>query len=290
MFLFWIKKPKDMLDPESVDTAKFEDIIALMVQEQFYWKKSEEYILYPTPPPGEGGMEEQLALVWMHSTDSTRRKYLKDGSGLVQNVTVVSDDGNRLMLKTGEILPSGLGVVARSTSWETQTVQRKVLPSWYDEHRYDDPWDIPDSIWVTEWVQAEPVPPTADLCAEDIQRLNHAIRAVERIDGQIQEPQPFRDGHQRARYPDQNFHNSFLRSAGNVQYSEESRIDPDQILTFIFNSPILLVLILVLPGLYGGIHLGSSRTTFPSDLEKLLWNIASIDIIVSMPYINSRRM
>ena len=139
-----------MLDPESVDTTRFEDIIALMVQEQFYWKKSEEYIIYPTPPPGEGDVEEQLALVWMHSTDSTRHKYLKDGSGLVQNVTVISDDGSRLMLKTGEILPSGLGVVARSASWETQTVQRKVLPSWYNEHRYDDPWDIPDGMRVTE--------------------------------------------------------------------------------------------------------------------------------------------
>ena len=272
-----------MLDPESVNTAKFEDIIALMVREQFYWKKSEEYILYHKPLPGEGDMEEQLALVWIHSTDSTRRKYLKDSAGLVQNVALVDDDGNRLMLKTGEILPSGLGVIARSTSWETQTVQRKVLPSWYNEHRYDDPWDIPDGIWVTEWVQAEPVPPTADLCAEDIPRLNHVIRAVESLDGPVQEPQPFRDGHQRALYPDQNFHNSFLRSAGNVQYSEESRIDPDQILTLILNNPILPVPILVLPGFYGSIHLGSSKTTFPSDLEKVLWKIASIDIIVSMP-------
>jgi len=271
-----------MLDPELVDTARFEDIIALMVQEQFYWNKSEEYILYPKPDE-QGDMEDQLALVWIHSTDSTRRKYLKDSRGLIQNVTLVSDDDNRLMLKTGEILPSGLGVIARSLSWETQTVQRKVLPSWYNEHRYDDPWDIPSNIWITEWVQAEPVPPTVDLCSEDIQRLNHVIRAIESLDGQIKEPQPFRDGNQRARYPDQNFHNSFLRSAGNVQYSEESRIDPDQILTFILNNPILLVLILVLPGLYGGIHLGSSRRLFPSDLESLLWTIASIDIIVSMP-------
>ncbi|KAF4445955.1 hypothetical protein F53441_10344 [Fusarium austroafricanum] len=274
----------DMLDPESVDTTGFEDIIALMVQEQFYWNKSDEYILYPKPPIDEhGDIEEQLALVWVHSTDSTRRKYLKDNQGLIQKVTLVSDDDNRLMLKTGEILPSGLGIIARSASWETETVQRKVLPSWYNEHQYDDPWDIPDSIWITEWVQAEPVPPTADLCAEDIQRWNYVIRAVENLDGKIQEPQPFRDSHQRARYPDQNFHNSFLRSAGNVQYSEESRIDPDQILSFILNNPILLVLILVLPGLYGGIHLGSPRIPFPSDLESLLWKIASIDIIVSMP-------
>src|SRR5690349_14919404 len=102
-----------MLDPESVDTARFEDVIALMVQEQFYWNKSEEYILYPKPDE-QSDIEDQLALVWMHSTDSTRRKYLKDNRGLVQNVTLVSDDDNRLMLKTGEILPSGLGVIARS--------------------------------------------------------------------------------------------------------------------------------------------------------------------------------
>ncbi|PNP85108.1 hypothetical protein FNYG_01633 [Fusarium nygamai] len=178
------------------------------------------------------------------------------------------------MLKTGEVLPSGLGVVARSFSWETETIQRKVLPSWYDEHAYDDPWDIPDSIWVTEWVEAEPAPPTVDLYAEDIQRWNHVIRAIENLDGQIQEPQPFRDSHQRARYQNQNFHNAFLRSAGNFQYSEESRVDPDQILSFIINNPILLVL---LPGLYGGIHLGTVQIPFPTDIEKLLWKIARLD-------------
>ncbi|CZR32441.1 uncharacterized protein FPRO_02011 [Fusarium proliferatum ET1] len=284
MFMFWIKKPKDLLDPDWVDTTKFEDIIALMVQEQFHWNKSDEFILYAKPPADEDNdIQEQAALVWVHSTDTSRRKYLQDEQSLPQQINCVEDDGNRIMLKTGEVLPSGLGVVARSSSWETETIQRKVLPSWYDEHGYDDPWDIPDSIWITEWVEAEPVPPTVDLYPEDIQRWTHVIRAIENLDGQIQEPQPFRGSHQRARYQDQNFHNAFLRSAGNFQYSEESRVDPDQILSFIVDNPILLVLLLVLPGLYGGIHLGTAQVLFPTDLEKLLWKIASIDIIVSMP-------
>ncbi|RBR04369.1 hypothetical protein FVER53590_00109 [Fusarium verticillioides] len=277
-------KPKDLLDPDSVDTTKFEDIVALMVQEQFHWNKSDEFILYAKPLADEhNDSQSQAALVWVHSTDTSRRKYFQDDQGLAQQINLIEDDGNRIMLKTGEVLPSGLGVVARSSSWETETIQRKVLPLWYNEHAYDDPWDIPDSIWVTEWVEAEPVPPTVDLYAEDIQRWNHVIRAIENLDGQIQEPQPFRDSHQRARYRDQNFHNAFLRSAGNLQYSEESRVDPDQILSFIIDNPILLVLLLVLPGLYGGIHLGTAQIPFPTDIEKLLWKIASIDIIVSMP-------
>ncbi|KAF4965154.1 hypothetical protein FSARC_7021 [Fusarium sarcochroum] len=284
MFLFWIKKPKDMLDPESVNSTKFEDIIALMVQEQFHSTKSEEYILYPKRRTnGRYFAEEQAALVWVHHTDTTQRKYLRNEHDSIKPIQWVEDDGIRIMLKTGEVLPSGLGVVARSATWETETIQRKILPEWYDEHSYDDPWDIPDSIWVTEWVEVEPVPPTVDLYAEDIQRWNHVIQAIEYLDGKVQQPEPFRHNHQRVRYSDQNFHNAFTRSAGNFQYSEESRIDPDQILTFIINSPILLVLLLVLPGLYGGIHLATSNLTFPTDIERLLWKIASIDIIVTMP-------
>ncbi|KAF5690625.1 hypothetical protein FDENT_3789 [Fusarium denticulatum] len=261
-------KQKDLLDPDCADTTEFEDIIALMVQEQFHWNESEEFILYAKPSADEH--------------DDVQKQDLQDDQGLAQQINWVEDDGDRVILKTGEVLPSGLGVAAGSSSWETETIQRKVLPPWYDEHAYDDPWDIPDSIWVTEWVEAEPVPPTV---ARNIGpnsyvitltkvfvfgRWNYVIRAIENLDGQIREPQAFRDSHQRARNQDRNFHNVFLRSAGNFQYSEESRVDLDQILSFIVDKPILLVLLLVLPGLYGGIHLATAQIQFPTDIEKLL--------------------
>lgn len=302
MFLFWIEvcieflsssntdliapwqKPKDMLDPESVDTTKFVDVVCLMLQEQFHNNKSDEYILYPKPrTQGQRGVEEQPSLIWMHHADPAKRKYLVDDNNIIKPVEWVSNDSHRLMLKTGEALLSGLGVVARSANWGPELVQRKILTSWHADHAYDDPWDIPNAAWVTEWVEVEPTPPTADLYPEDMERWKHVVNAVEFLDDKIQKPQPFRNSCPQVRYPNQNFHNAFTRSAGNIQYSEESGIDPDQIMTFILNSPVLLVLLLVLPALYGGIHLSTGGLRFPSSLEQLLWKISSIDIIITMP-------
>ncbi len=54
-------------------------------------------------------------------------------------------------------------------------------------------------------------------------------------------------------------------------------------LAFIFKSTVLLVLLPVLPAVYGGIHLLVANFEFPSPIEKLLWRIASFDIICTMP-------
>ncbi|KAM5341708.1 hypothetical protein ACJ41O_014739 [Fusarium nematophilum] len=284
MFIFWFKKPKDMLDPEMVNTAEFNHIISLMVQEQFHFAKSEEFIFYPKTSHGrQSHSYKQPAFIWIHHTDPNQRKYLRDEQNRIKPVEWVGDEGTRLMLKTGEVLPSGLGVVARTAAWEVEKFQRRVLPSWFDGHSYDDPWDIPDSVWITEYVEAEPVAPTADLFAADILRWENVIAAVEYLEGTIGEPELFHRNYQQVRYPDQNFHDAFTRSAGNFQYTGDSRIDPDQLIRFIISSPILLILLLVLPGIYGGIHLLAVNSPFPSKLEQLLWKIASFDIIATMP-------
>ena len=260
-----------------VESSDFQNIIALMVQEQFHFRRSEEYIFYPRLA------KSQPAFVWTHPTDISQRKYLTDDEDEVVSVEWAQPQGKIWTLKAGEALPSGLSIVARNWVWQRERFQRRVLPDWYNDHSYNDPWDIPDSAYITEWVEVEPRPPTADLLVADIQRWDRIKAAMEYMDGPIHQPEFFHPNHDQYRYPDHHFHDAFTRSAGNFQYTGDSQVDPDQIVQFILNSPILLILLLVLPAVYGGIHLSVSTTRFPTDIEKLLWQVSSIVIIATMP-------
>ncbi|KAF7551984.1 hypothetical protein G7Z17_g4608 [Cylindrodendrum hubeiense] len=282
MFVFWIKKPKDVTDPMPVEPSRFRNIIALMVQEQFHFRRSEEIIFYPRSRIGEV-RPEQSAFVWAHQTDLTRRKRLTDEDHRVLPIEWVRPKGNSWTLNVGEVLSSGLGIVGRSASWQVERFQRRVLPDWFDDSPYDRPSDIPSSVWITEWVDAEPTRPTIDLRPQDIVRWERVVDAIESIEGRIQQPELFHHDYQQIRYPDQHFHDAFTRSAGNFQYTGDSQVDPDQILSFIFSSPILLILLLVLPAVYGGIHFLASSQRFPTEVELLLWRISSFDIMLTMP-------
>lgn len=260
-----------------VDSSGYQNIVALMVQEQFHYRRSEEYIFYPKIAAS------QPAFVWTHPTDLTQRKYLTDDEDEVSYIEWVQPQGKIWTLRVGEVLPSGLSIISRAWTWQRERFQRRVLPDWYNDHSYDDPWDIPDSVYITEWVEVEPRPPTADLLVADIQRWERIVAAITSIDGNFEQPEFFHPHNDQMRYPDQHFHDAFTRSAGNFQYTGDSQVDPDQIMQFIFSSPILLVLLLTLPAIYGGIHLSVANTRFPTPIEQLLWKIASINIIATMP-------
>lgn len=60
-------------------------------------------------------------------------------------------------------------------------------------------------------------------------------------------------------------------------------MDPEDIVMFILRNKILLLLLLVFPAMHGAIHFIVSNFDFPLDIEKFLWKIASIDIMVTMP-------
>lgn len=253
-----------------------------MVQEQFHPWRSEEFIFYPKKTPEID--QDPPAFLWIHDSNPKQYKYLTDDEHNVRSIEWVNATDPHSFVKTGEALPCGLSVVARGATWEIERFQRRVLPSWFNDHNYNDPFDIPESVWVTEWVEAEPVPPTADLRNADILRWQRVIEAVEFLDGKISQPELFHRHHQQVRYPDQNFHDAFTRSAGNFQYTEDSPIDPDQVTMFIFRSPILLTLLLILPAAYGGLHLMAlGYYKFPTNVEQLLWKLSSIDIIATMP-------
>jgi hypothetical protein len=267
----------------SVDVSRFKHFVALMVQEQFHFRESKEFIFYPKPDR-DGSESPQSAFVWIHPTDLNQYKYLTDDETHIRPVEWVQVEGIQCILKAGEALPSGLGLVARTLTWQAELISRRVLPGWFNDHSYDDPWDIPDNVWITEWFESVPVPPSLDLQLADILRLNRVIQAIEALQGPTRRPHLFHRDHQRVRYPEQHFHDAFTRSAGNFQYTGDSQADPDQIVRFVFSSPVLFSLLFLLPGVYGGLHLAVSYFGyFPTEIEQRLWKIASIDIIATMP-------
>jgi hypothetical protein len=117
----------------------------------------------------------------------------------------------------------------------------------------------------------------------DILRMERVVAAIERMDGPVHAAELLHPEYRQPRFAKEHFHESFNRSAGNFTYIGESRMDPDDIVMFIFNSKILFLLLLVLPVLYGGTHISVANFDFPSAVERLLWRIASIDIMVTMP-------
>jgi hypothetical protein len=277
------QKPKDVTDPMGVDSSEFQSLIALMVQEQFYARGSEEFVFYPKVIQYHSQWP-QAAFVWCNPVNARERKYLTDehhNTLSVEWVTPAKDTA--WVLKAGEALPSGLGIVARSSTWKTKRFKQRILPAWFDDSMYENASDIPSSAYIEEWVESEPIPPTADLQCADILRWERVLEAIESIEGQIRKPEFFHPDHRQVRYPDRHFHDAFTRTAGNFQYVGDSRVDPDQILQFVFRSPILLTLLLVLPAVYGGVHLSASISRFPTYTELLLWKLSSINIIATMP-------
>jgi len=100
------------------------------------------------------------------------------------------------------------------------------------------------------------------------------------------------------RYPDANYHKAFTTRPGNIQHTGgttfldsnsstffKRMLDPRELLTFIFESKLLLSLLLTLPAAYGGIHLAAINFDFPSPVESLVWKLAATYTIIAMPLV-----
>jgi hypothetical protein len=264
-----------MRDPEVVNSNGFEDLIALMVQEQFHDRMGDDLIIYPRR--GYDPRIRPVAVKWIHIDNSTRL-LLRDDLELVQSVEWVSTDDFPVELTVGHALDSGISVVARSHNFEVQRNRQLVVRPGYEYL----PTDDNERYELVTW-EIEPSLPSRTLHKPDAIRLERLVAAIERIDGPVQEAQLLHPKHRQPRFPREHFHEAFSRTAGNFQYTGESQMDPDDMVRFIFGNNILLLLLLVLPAVYGAIHYIVVNFDFPSAIERILWRIASIDIMVTMP-------
>jgi hypothetical protein len=219
-----------------------------------------------------GGIKE------LYPTDNREQLYETDEDIQVQGVEWVPADESTVQLTVGYALDCGASVVARSSSFKTEEFHRRVVRPGYEYLPMDDDERCELATWYIELSL-----PTHELQRPDIIRLERVVAANKRIDGPVRAAGLLHPEYRQPRFAKEHFHESFSWSAGNFPYTGESQMDPDRIVMLIFNSKILLLLPLVLPALYGGIHLVVANFDFPSAIERLLWKIASIDIIVTTP-------
>src|SRR3569833_280342 len=265
-----------MQNPEFIDLQDHQDILALMVQEQFHSRDSDELILYPRAP----FIEREMSVKWI-SPDSSEQLAEEDEYGRPCGIQWIPLDECPATLSVGHALNCGISVVARSATFETRREVYRVERDGYgylstdDEDRYQ--------LFVRV---IEPTLPTLWLQRYDIIRLSRVVDAIDRNEGPVRLTQLFRPEFRRPRFPNEQYHEAFSFSASNFSYTGASELDPDDIVAFIIRNTILLVLLLVLPALYGGIHLAVAKAGYPyfaTPLEARLWGISCIDIIVTMP-------
>ena len=134
--------------------------------------------------------------------------------------------------------------------------------------------------------------------AQDITRAEGVVRQIMALDNRaFSQPEPYAPSGA-CRYPNLNFRQSFITNA-NVEFSETAvffriwtnedvylgsyarlyRFMLDAFHSFAWSRPANAVLILLLPAVYGCIHLAASRYNFPTDTEKSLW-VASCYVVV----------
>src|SRR3569833_12848 len=102
-----------MQNPEFIDLQDHQDILALMVQEQFHSRDSDELILYPRAP----FIEREMSVKWI-SPDSSEQLAEEDEYGRPCGIQWKPLDECPATLSVGHALNCGISVVARSATFE----------------------------------------------------------------------------------------------------------------------------------------------------------------------------
>jgi hypothetical protein len=119
------------------------------------------------------------------------------------------------------------------------------------------------------------------LSKKGVARWEQASMAIVRIEGPKADSEVFRFKGNEARYPQKYYHNSLNKRPYNLPRRIRSGIY-NNIAEVLWQNPELYILLVVLPAVYGGIHITAWDLEFPSGIERLLWKIACFDIIITM--------
>jgi hypothetical protein len=241
------QKPLDIAEPQHFDSGVFDDILALMVSEQFHHGGANHIMMYP--PLSSTPQDPTLDINSVSKIAAVMQVREHDGPQTGQ-VDWVTPDQFGCTLKSGQALKSGIGFVLRSekaSSFHT---------------------------------------PRITLSLKEIACFERAWAAITRIEGQSAASGLFHPEYEKPRYPDADFISSLVKNPQNLPQSASSILDTADIifdLAFLFvDDPLLFALLLLLPAVYGGVHLTAWNFEFPSDIERLLWKIACFDIISTM--------
>ncbi|KAK3359484.1 hypothetical protein B0T25DRAFT_448037 [Lasiosphaeria hispida] len=278
LFALWIEKPKDVQDPETLDTSKFQDLIALMYQESLQgfekvnssWTYEKPRLLKILRPPYVDGEPHQDDTEWIDVDEEKEFTVLKPGQTL--------KFGFGLEVVTKEDSPAEDGSKIAVRFYPEDVVRWKRIISAVEA--FEGP--IREK---TIYFEDRPPPAATD------DNLNENENIEEDDDDDGDDDYDSRRPLPKVRYPRKLYHEAFLASAGNIRrrnqrYTSsflEMAFDPWELVKFVYKTKLLLALVLTLPAAYGGIHLAAINFQFPTYVESLLWKISSIYIMVALP-------
>jgi hypothetical protein len=119
------------------------------------------------------------------------------------------------------------------------------------------------------------------LSRKGVARWERASMAIARLDGQKTASEPFRPVTYMPRYRHEHFDESLQMHANNLDLLVLD-MEFDDIVEMLWRNPVLFILLIVLPAVYGGIHLTAWDLEFPSGIERLMWKLSCLDIIITM--------
>ncbi|KAJ4249294.1 hypothetical protein NW757_007872 [Fusarium falciforme] len=297
LYLCWLRKPLNVLEPELLDPGKFKGTIALLVQQQFYPNMATRLALVPPqeypdqpPPRRRGGL---ISHDWI--TPNMGQRITHEEYPWVSEkmwAYLPPDAWARLRSDLSERLPLGAWrwLPPRPGRWisdkEAQMRPGDVLPCglMYHSEFQDLPLPLTEEF-LNRWdaiLKAFPFQDREELTSTSkFLRVNRLGWDFELVDPEEDAPVQGQDLFlarlkEFAPVPDGIFR-TMPFSAGkrnldiNLKVFTENTSSSFGLLKFFRAFPWLAVLALLLSGIYGGVHLSAWRSTFPSIHEQILW-------------------
>ncbi|UPK89719.1 hypothetical protein LCI18_000654 [Fusarium solani-melongenae] len=288
LYLCWLRKPLNVLEPELLDPGKFKGTIALLVQQQFYPNMATRLALVPPreypdqpPPRRRGGL---ISHDWI--TPNMGQRITQAECPWVPGKMwdyLPPDTWGRLRSDLSERLPLGAWrwLPPKPGRWisdkETQMRPGDVLPCglMYHSEFQDLPLPLTEEF-LNRWdaiLKAFPFQDREEL-AKDA-----PVQGQDLFLARLKEFAPVPDGIFRT----MPFSTGKRNLDINLKVFTENTGSSFGLLKFFRAFPWLAVLALLLSGIYGGVHLSAWRSTFPSIHEEILWKVSCIYIAAVLP-------
>ncbi|KAI1505713.1 hypothetical protein F5X99DRAFT_428799 [Biscogniauxia marginata] len=257
-------KPLDINDPEVIHPEALNHIIAFMVQEQYYEFQSTQLMVYQ-PWTSENASRYPKVLS-SKINDPGEFTYEMTDTGQYAAVDWIDGAWGEINLRPGQALKCGIGFVKRDMDIGTEKTSE----------RADDATTGADDD-----AQGDPDPDILKVDFIDQERWKSMIDFLELRYGRCPHPYLFHP-HHGPRHPDGHYHDAFTADPGNMPYAE-SGVDMWDLISHVQQHPLLLLLLLVLPAAYGGIHLAGWNFEFPSRAERVCWRASCLLIVAAFP-------
>ncbi|KAM0427918.1 hypothetical protein ACHAPT_007378 [Fusarium lateritium] len=309
LYLCWLRKPLNVLEPEFLDPSKFKGIIALLVQQQFYPNMATRLAFIPPmedpqlPPLRKRG--SLISQDWI--TPNMGKRIIHEECTWIPKkmwTYLPPDAWQRLRSDLSDRLPPDAWrwLPPRPGRWlsedDSQMRPGDALPCglMYHSEFQDLPLPLTDEFFC-RWdaiLQAFPFEDREELASTcrfiRVNRLAWDFHLVspeedapakgqELFLARLKEFAPVSEG----------IFRSMPFSAGkrnldiNLRVFTENTGSSFGLLKFFRAFPWLVALALFLSGLYGGVHLSAWKWEFPSQAEEILWKVSCLYIAAVLP-------